>query len=159
MPLLLSQPDGVGRIIPSPGGASWFAWQVWMKIGGNWLNKVAFLVADFIFECREFLSVVRLKCVFSVSSCMDLTVFGFIAILGDFYSLVFFFFQLFAFCLGVLLSFLETQRQLAVSYFSAWNYRLLEPLPFYKCKLYATKFKMNCFWTHKIECVTGWFRI
>lgn len=50
---------------------------------------------------------------------MDLTVFGFIAILGDFYSLVFFFFQLFAFCLGVLLSFLETQRQLAVSYFSA----------------------------------------
>lgn len=100
MPLLLSQPDGVGRIIPSPGGASWFAWQVWMKIGGNWLNKVAFLVADFIFECRELLSVVRLKCVSSVSSCMDLTVFGFIAILGDFYSLVFFFFSCLLFVWG-----------------------------------------------------------
>lgn len=74
---------------------------------------------DFLFECREFLSAVKLKCVSalsSVNSCMELMVFAFIAIAG-FSCFGFFFFQ-FVFCLGVLFFFLEIQRQLAVSCFS-----------------------------------------
>lgn len=62
---------------------------------------------DFLFECREFLSAVKLKCVSalsSVNSCMELMVFAFIAIAGfscfGFFFSVCFLFRGFVFLFG-----------------------------------------------------------